>query len=93
MSSSMVSDQVYRESSSNPVATMPSLDDLDVGVIESLPPELFAEINDAYGGKLNDLISKKRGKVGDESTSATSAEKVEGNSFHFTIFKSAHVSI
>lgn len=62
-SSSIISDQVHRESSSNPVATMPSLDDLDMGVIESLPPELFAEINDVYGGKLIDLISKKNGKV------------------------------
>lgn len=77
-SSSIISDQVHRESSSNPVATMPSLDDLDMGVIESLPPELFAEINDVYGGKLIDLISKKNGKVSDKSSSAISAEKVEG---------------
>ncbi|XP_057249986.1 DNA repair protein REV1-like [Beta vulgaris subsp. vulgaris] len=36
----------FHETRSN--SPLPSLDDLDLGVIESLPPELFSEINDIY---------------------------------------------
>ncbi|XP_052196015.1 DNA repair protein REV1 isoform X3 [Diospyros lotus] len=41
-------------------SALPSIEDLDLGVVESLPPDLFAEINDMYGGKLNNMISKKK---------------------------------
>ncbi|KAK2985827.1 hypothetical protein RJ640_018693 [Escallonia rubra] len=40
--------------------TLPPLHDLDMGVIQSLPPELFSEINDMYGGSLTSFISDKR---------------------------------
>ncbi|KAK3017052.1 hypothetical protein RJ639_006983 [Escallonia herrerae] len=42
--------------------TLPPLHDLDMGVIQSLPPELFSEINDMYGGSLTSFISEKRGR-------------------------------
>ncbi|XP_021750780.1 DNA repair protein REV1-like [Chenopodium quinoa] len=68
----------YHESHSNPVAVLPSLGDLDLGVIESLPPELFKEFNDMYGGRLTDLISKIKDKDLYKSVSAMSVKKVEG---------------
>ena len=45
----------------NPVSP-PPLCNLDIGVIRSLPPELFSELNEIYGGKLIDLLSKSRDK-------------------------------
>lgn len=45
----------------NPVSA-PPLCNLDVGVIKSLPPELFSELNEIYGGKLIDLLAKSRDK-------------------------------
>ncbi|XP_022952777.1 DNA repair protein REV1 [Cucurbita moschata] len=45
----------------NPV-TAPPLCNLDIGVIGSLPPELFSELNEIYGGKLDDLLAKSRYK-------------------------------
>ncbi|CAL5358073.1 unnamed protein product [Camellia sinensis] len=48
---------------------LPPLGDLDLGVIEGLPPDLFSEINDMYDGKLINLISKKKGKNVDASNS------------------------
>ncbi|XP_027106030.1 DNA repair protein REV1 isoform X2 [Coffea arabica] len=43
-------------------ATLPALHELDVGVIESLPPEVLSEINDLYAGELISFISKKKEK-------------------------------
>lgn len=60
--SAMISNPLCHETRPNPAVVLPSLDDLDLGVIESLPPELFSEMNDMYGGKLSDLISRSRGK-------------------------------
>ncbi|KAL0542076.1 hypothetical protein IC582_022165 [Cucumis melo] len=45
----------------NPVSP-PPLCNLDIGVIRSLPPELFSELNEIYGGKLIDLLAKSRDK-------------------------------
>lgn len=42
--------------------TLPPMNELDIGVIESLPPEVFSEINDMYDGKLAHLITEKRSK-------------------------------
>ncbi|XP_039158194.1 DNA repair protein REV1 [Eucalyptus grandis] len=42
--------------------TRPALCHLDIGVIKSLPPEVFSELNDAYGGKLVAFVSKGKGK-------------------------------
>ncbi|XP_055815918.1 DNA repair protein REV1-like isoform X3 [Solanum dulcamara] len=42
--------------------TLPPMNELDIGVIESLPPEVFSEINDMYDGKLAHFITEKRSK-------------------------------
>ncbi|CAK7330023.1 unnamed protein product [Dovyalis caffra] len=42
------------------VSDPPPLYHLDMGVVESLPPELFSELNEIYGGKLTDFIAKSR---------------------------------
>ncbi|CAH9091138.1 unnamed protein product [Cuscuta epithymum] len=44
---------------------LPPMHDLDVGVIESLPPELLSELNDMYSGELLRFISKKKNIVAD----------------------------
>ncbi|KAL9244951.1 hypothetical protein vseg_018664 [Gypsophila vaccaria] len=46
---------------------LPSVDDIDLDVIENLPSDLFSELNDMYGGKLNDLISKRKRTLGSTS--------------------------
>ncbi|XP_058007455.1 DNA repair protein REV1 isoform X2 [Hevea brasiliensis] len=48
----------------------PSLYDLDMGVIESLPSELFSELNEIYGGKLVECIAQSKGKREDSSGSS-----------------------
>lgn len=53
----------------NQVSELPALCDLDMGVLESLPPELLSEINDMYAGKLSDIIRKRKGK--NENVSGT----------------------
>ncbi|XP_076915898.1 DNA repair protein REV1-like [Bidens hawaiensis] len=45
---------------SNHSSDVPPLSDLDSDVLESLPPEIFSEINDLYGGKLKNFISKRK---------------------------------
>ncbi|KAJ0798281.1 putative DNA-directed DNA polymerase [Helianthus annuus] len=57
---------------------VPPLSDLDSDVLESLPPEIFSEINDLYGGKLYDFISKHRFKSTGVGTSSISPGNVEG---------------
>ncbi|KAL0348328.1 UNVERIFIED_CONTAM: DNA repair protein REV1, partial [Sesamum angustifolium] len=61
-------------------ANLPPLQDLDVAVIESLPPEVVSEINDMYGGRLLCFISKHRSKTVDTTYAALpkSGEVVEG---------------
>ncbi|GLT76694.1 hypothetical protein SLA2020_483390 [Shorea laevis] len=63
------SDQFSGEGCSNQMSGLPPLCNLDIGVIESLPPELLSELNEIYCGKLVDLIAGGKG----ESTSFTSA--------------------
>ncbi|KAF8013762.1 hypothetical protein BT93_I1580 [Corymbia citriodora subsp. variegata] len=55
--------------------TRPALCHLDIGVIKSLPPEVFSELNDAYGGQLVAFVSKGKDKsssVGDGEVSGSS---------------------
>ncbi|KAK9163787.1 hypothetical protein Syun_004689 [Stephania yunnanensis] len=47
------------EACSSRVSTLPAICDLDIGVLESLPPEIFSEVNEMYSGKLNDIIDNK----------------------------------
>ncbi|XP_076935359.1 DNA repair protein REV1-like [Bidens hawaiensis] len=59
---------------SNHSSDVPPLSDLDSDVLESLPPEIFSEINALYGGKLENLISKCRS----ESIGVSSALPANG---------------
>lgn len=51
--------------------TLPPVCNLDMEVLESLPPEILREINEMYCGKLNDFIKKSKGHDGETSTSFT----------------------
>ena len=70
----------------NQVSELPALCDLDMGVLESLPPELLSEINDMYAGKLSDFIRKRKGKNENVSGTmcTTSYEIYEGNIILFS---------
>lgn len=56
--------------------SLPPIQDLDVAVIESLPPEVVSEINDMYGGKLLDFLSESKSKISNNiyATSTTCSE-------------------
>ncbi|KAG8364222.1 hypothetical protein BUALT_Bualt19G0105800 [Buddleja alternifolia] len=56
------------EGGSPHTATLPPLQDLDVAVLECLPPEVVSEINDMYGGKLLGYISENKGKTVETNT-------------------------
>ncbi|KAF3485506.1 hypothetical protein F2Q69_00055273 [Brassica cretica] len=43
-------------------SSLPPMCHLDMEVLENLPPELLSELDGTYGGKLYELIEKKRGK-------------------------------
>lgn len=62
------------EPSQNQVSAPPPLCHLDLGVIESLPPELFTELNGIYGGKLVEFVAKNKREFG----ATTSHERVDG---------------
>lgn len=55
--------------------TLPPLQDLDMAVIESLPPDVVSEINDMYGGKLLGFISENKSR---SAASTTSSEGLFG---------------
>lgn len=68
------------QASSNQI--LPPLCHLDMGVVENLPPELFSELNEKYGGKLVDFIAKNKGKSENTSSSlCNSPYKPEGDLF------------
>ncbi|KAK7308786.1 hypothetical protein RJT34_05017 [Clitoria ternatea] len=48
------------QSSLNSISTPPPLCNLDVEVIRNLPPEVFSELNEIYGGKLIDYIADRK---------------------------------
>lgn len=53
----------------NEDSVLPALCDLDMGVIENLPPDLFSELNNRYGGKLIKFLSKHKGKLAETNIS------------------------
>lgn len=70
-------------------SALPPLSHLDVEVIESLPPELFSELNAMYGGKLVDFMAGRRVK-NEHSTSslcAISSSGAEGKLFYMWLSK------
>lgn len=50
------------ETGLNSDSAPPPLSHLDFGVIGSLPPEIFSELNEIYGGKLDDFVAKSKSK-------------------------------
>lgn len=58
---------------------IPPLQDLDVAVIESLPPEVVSEINDMYGGKLLGFISASKNKTINKNIHDASTKCYKGN--------------
>ncbi|KAL4615318.1 hypothetical protein ACB092_07G115200 [Castanea dentata] len=64
----------------NEVSVPPPICHLDMGVLKSLPPELFSELNEIYGGKLVDFVAKNKGKTENmnHTLRAYSHEKIEG---------------
>ncbi|XP_062022940.1 DNA repair protein REV1 isoform X2 [Rosa rugosa] len=77
------------ETSANQVSAPPPLCHLDLGVIESLPPELFTELNGIYGGKLVDFVAKNKR----EFSATTSHERVDGakNGSESHLFNDMHL--
>ncbi|XAR52878.1 DNA-directed DNA polymerase [Bertholletia excelsa] len=61
------------EAHENKDLSLPPLADLDIGVLESLPPDVISEINGMYDGKLLSFISKEKGKSIDSSNFASEA--------------------
>ncbi|KAG7536407.1 BRCT domain [Arabidopsis suecica] len=55
-------------------SSLPPMCHLDMEVLENLPPELLSELDGTYGGKLFELIEKKRGK-----------RKINSNSPHVSL--------
>ncbi|ESQ39557.1 hypothetical protein EUTSA_v10000766mg [Eutrema salsugineum] len=55
-------------------SSLPPMCHLDMEVLENLPPELLSELDGTYGGKLFELIEKKRGK-----------RKINSNSPHISL--------
>ncbi|KAJ9561161.1 hypothetical protein OSB04_006321 [Centaurea solstitialis] len=56
---------------------VPPLSELDLEVLESLPPEILSEMNDLYGGKLKGFIVKRKSEEG-VGTSSILPGNVEG---------------
>lgn len=63
-------------SSLEKLSAVPPLCHLDFGVIENLPAELFAELNEIYGGELIDFVKNKGN--GKSTSTALFREDVEG---------------
>ncbi|KAL6502479.1 hypothetical protein OROHE_024484 [Orobanche hederae] len=52
--------------------SLPPLQDLDMSVLESLPPQVISEIDEMYGGKLSGFIFEKNGTTLNTNIAATS---------------------
>lgn len=63
--------QPVRKACENKTQTLPPLCDLDMKVIESLPPEILSEINEMYNGRLTEFMGKQKEKNGRISTMFT----------------------
>ncbi|CAH8333638.1 unnamed protein product [Eruca vesicaria subsp. sativa] len=62
-------------------SSLPPMCHLDMEVLENLPPELLSELDGTYGGKLYELIEKKRGKRKINSSSPhVSLDGIKGSS-------------
>ncbi|XP_042508382.1 DNA repair protein REV1 isoform X3 [Macadamia integrifolia] len=76
--SSYVHANQSREACLNQVSALPPIYHLDRGVIESLPPEIFSEVNEMYGGKLIDFMETNIDRRSSLSGSMCITSQVEG---------------
>lgn len=85
--------QSSSEASMNRVSMLPPISQIDMGVIESLPPDLFSEVNEMYNGKLSEFMHRSKKNVGRKSSSGcTLGDAAEGVFFFpFSLFRSVVV--
>jgi DNA repair protein REV1 len=91
LSIEMDSNMSDSEACQNQVSELPPLCHLDMGVLESLPPELFSELNEIYGGKLVDLIAKNKGKSVSISSSLSTHSHVRVEGEFLFLFQSMNI--
>ncbi|XP_024966568.1 DNA repair protein REV1 isoform X4 [Cynara cardunculus var. scolymus] len=81
-SNSSVSANLFNREA-NRSSDVPPLSELDLEVLESLPPEILSEMNDLYGGKLKGFILKRKFEDVGVGTSSTLSGNAEGVREHF----------
>ncbi|XP_063940791.1 DNA repair protein REV1 isoform X3 [Daucus carota subsp. sativus] len=69
------SDILSSEGHVNRDSVLPPLCDLDMGVIENLPPDVFSELNNRYSGKLISFMSKRKGKLAESNIGGMASEE------------------
>ncbi|CAJ1924447.1 unnamed protein product [Sphenostylis stenocarpa] len=65
------------EARTDPISTPPPLCKLDMEVIRNLPPDVFSELNEIYGGKLIDYIANRTNTSESSSPSGNSSLEQE----------------
>lgn len=73
------------QASADRISTPPPLCHLDAEVIRNLPPEVFSELNEIYGGKLVDYIAKGEGISESSSSLRNSLLEQEGKHFYVSL--------
>lgn len=73
------------QASTDPISSPPPLCNLDVEVIRNLPPEVFSELNEVYGGKLIDYIANRKSTSEISSPSGNSVLEQEGKLFSVSL--------
>lgn len=76
--SAQTDNNMFCVGSHSSVSDPPPLCHLDMGVVESLPSELFSELNETYGGKLANFFAKRRDKSQNISSSYASLSEQAG---------------
>lgn len=74
------------QATADPISTPPPLCHLDVEVIRNLPPEVFSELNEIYGGKLVEYIAKGKGTSESSSSLRNSFLEQEGKLVSLSLF-------
>lgn len=75
-------DDHLHQSRSNSTMDVPPMSELDSEVLENLPPEILAEMNEFYGGKLKSFLSKLKSEnieVGSSSILPSSLSQIDAS--------------
>ncbi|KAI3753074.1 hypothetical protein L2E82_25119 [Cichorium intybus] len=75
-------DDHLHQSRSNSTMDVPPMSELDSEVLENLPPEILAEMNEFYGGKLKSFLSKRKSEnieVGSSSILPSSLSQIDAS--------------